>query len=124
MIWPRPPYEMRASARRSWRTVLSLAISWGRITPLTCSSRNSALTRTSCQAATAKFPFGSNWVMIQASRSVTLSLRLMLAAPALVLLLLVEISLAGSTDFGKLQGRLLSNPRKLGMPTLSAPARV
>jgi len=35
VISPRPPYVMRASAMRSCNTVLSLAISCGRITPVT-----------------------------------------------------------------------------------------
>src|SRR5918993_447975 len=75
---------MRASAKRSCLMVLSLAMSCGRITPCTESSRNSALTRTSCRPLTTRLPLGSTCVTVAARRSVTVSPRFTVPLPSLV----------------------------------------
>ena len=70
--------------------------------PVTRSSRSSALTMNSCEAATTRLPLGSTWVTIPASRRVTASLRRTCPAPVLVLPLLAEIKVDGVTAFGRI----------------------
>jgi hypothetical protein len=112
---------MRASAIRSWFTVLSLAISCGRITPLTSNSRSSLFTRICCRAATTRLPLGSTWVITPASRSATVSLRLILPVPPAVLALLADTRLAALTALPSSFGKLASRPSRFGTPMVSLP---